>query len=83
MGDVRHFLDLDDIDPDVLKSILKKAHALKAQKYNPPQIFTGLSLAMVFDKRSTRTRMSFEIAMKQLGGHTLVMSMDEMQITGA
>jgi ornithine carbamoyltransferase len=38
---------------------------------------------MVFDKRSTRTRVSFEVAMKQLGGHTIVMTMDEMQITGA
>jgi ornithine carbamoyltransferase len=50
---------------------------------SPPQLFTGLSLAMIFDKRSTRTRMSFEVAMKQLGGHTLVMNADEMQITGA
>jgi len=83
MSDIRHFLDLEDFEPDVLKSILKKAHVLKSQKFNPPQLFHGLSLAMVFDKRSTRTRMSFEIAMKQLGGHTLVMSMDEMQITGA
>ena len=44
---------------------------------------SGLSLAMVFDKRSTRTRMSFEVAMKQLGGHTIVMNAEEMQITGA
>ena len=80
---IRHFLDLDDIPPETLKAILKKAHVLKAQKFNPPQIFEGLSLAMVFDKKSTRTRMSFEIAMKQLGGHTLVMGMDELQISGA
>ena len=40
----------------------------------------GLSLAMVFDKRSTRTRMSFEIGMKQLGGHTIVMNLSEMQL---
>lgn len=80
---VRHFLDLDAIAPEELKAILKKAHALKKQKFNPPQLFDGLSLAMVFDKKSTRTRMSFEIAMKQLGGHTLVMGMDELQISGA
>jgi len=79
----RHFINLPDIAPETLKAILKNAHALKEQKFSPPQIFSGLSLAMVFDKRSTRTRMSFEVAMKQLGGHTLVMSMDEMQITGA
>ena len=80
---IRHFLDLNAIAPDELKSILADAHTLKKQKFNPPQIFDGLSLAMVFDKKSTRTRMSFEIAMKQLGGHTLVMGMDELQISGA
>lgn len=83
MAAIRHFIDLSDIPGDTLKGILKNAHALKKQKFNPPQIFAGLSLAMVFDKRSTRTRMSFEVAMKQLGGHTLVMNADEMQITGA
>jgi ornithine carbamoyltransferase len=83
MSSVRHFIDLDTVGADVLKNILKNAHDLKAQKFNPPQIFSGLSLAMVFDKRSTRTRMSFEVAMKQLGGHTIVMSMDEMQLGGS
>lgn len=80
---IRHFINLLDIPPDTLKGILKNAHALKAQKFNPPQILEGLSLAMVFDKRSTRTRISFEVAMKQLGGHTVVMSMGEMQIAGS
>ncbi|MCK6418913.1 MAG: ornithine carbamoyltransferase [Alphaproteobacteria bacterium] len=79
----RHFIDLPDIAPDTLKAILANAHRLKKRKFNPPQLFTGLSLAMVFDKRSTRTRMSFEVAMKQLGGHTVVMNKDEMQIGGA
>ncbi|MCD8562590.1 MAG: ornithine carbamoyltransferase [Alphaproteobacteria bacterium] len=79
----RHFLDLDDIPHETLKHILNHAHQLKRLKFNPPQLFEGLSLAMVFDKRSTRTRMSFEAAMKQLGGHTIVMNMNEMQITGS
>ena len=78
----RHFLDLSDIPADTLKGILKRAHALKADKFNPPQIFSGLSLAMVFDKLSTRTRFSFDIAMKQLGGHTVTATMAEMQIGG-
>ncbi len=82
MNTTRHFLDLDDIPPETLKAILKKAHALKAQKMNPPQLFAGLSLAMVFDKLSTRTRFSFDVAMKQLGGHTITATMDEMQIGG-
>jgi len=76
-------MNLSDFEPQTLKNILKKAHELKANKYNPPQLFRGLSLAMVFDKKSTRTRMSFEVAMKQLGGHTIVMNMDEMQLGGA
>lgn len=80
---IKHFLDLPDIDPDILKGIIRNAHEMKKHKFTPPQIFAGLSLAMVFDKRSTRTRMSFEVAMKQLGGHTIPMTMDEMQITGS
>lgn len=79
----RHFINLSDIGEDTLKGILKHAHALKAEKFTPPQIFEGLSLAMMFDKRSTRTRMSFELAMKQLGGHTVVMNKEESQIGGA
>jgi len=78
----RHFINLKDIPNESLHAILKNAHALKRLKFFPPQIFSGLSLAMVFDKRSTRTRMSFEVAMKQLGGHTIVMNMDEMQLGG-
>ena len=82
-SNVRHFLDLKDIEPDVLKGILANAHKLKEQKFTPPQLTQGMSLAMVFDKRSTRTRISFEVAMKQLGGHTIVMKMDEMQLGGS
>ena len=83
MSDIRHFMNLSDFSPEELKGILKKAHELKKQKFNPPQIFDGLSLAMMFDKRSTRTRMSFEVAMKQLGGHTVVMNTQESQIGGS
>lgn len=79
----RHFINFKDLPAETLHGILKNAHALKREKFNPPQLFEGLSLAMVFDKRSTRTRMSFEVAMKQLGGHTIVMNMDEMQLGGA
>ncbi|MCB1681487.1 MAG: ornithine carbamoyltransferase [Rhodospirillales bacterium] len=80
---IRHFINLPEIGPETLKGILEHAHALKREKYNPPQILEGLSLVMAFDKRSTRTRLSFEVAMKQLGGHTIVMNMGEMQIAGS
>lgn len=80
---VRHFININDFSAETLQAILKNAHALKAQKFNPPQIFNGLSLAMMFDKLSTRTRISFDVAMKQLGGHTIVMSKGDMQLGGA
>jgi ornithine carbamoyltransferase len=82
-GKIRHFLDFDDIPADTLRQILAEAHRMKKEKFHPRQLFSGLSLAMVFDKRSTRTRMSFEVAMKQLGGHVLVMTADDMQMTGS
>ncbi len=79
----KHFINLKDFDPQTLKNILAQAHILKAEKFHPPQIFRGLTLAMMFDKLSTRTRMSFDVAMKQLGGHTIVMSKGDMQLGGA
>ena len=79
----RHFMDLEDFEPEVLKKILAHAHELKAQKFNPPQILEGLSLAMMFDKRSTRTRISFEVGMKQLGGHTVILNVGDIQLSGA
>ncbi|MDX1555187.1 MAG: ornithine carbamoyltransferase [Xanthomonadales bacterium] len=82
-GSIRHFINLGDLPSGTLQAILANAHDLKKRKFAPPQLLSGLSLAMVFDKRSTRTRMSFEVAMKQLGGHTIVMNMDEMQLGGA
>lgn len=77
---LKHFINLDQIDAIELKSILRHAHVLKKKKFAPPQLFQGLSLAMIFDKKSTRTRLSFEVAFKQLGGHTVVMTKDEMQL---
>lgn len=83
MTDVRHFLDLPDIESEAILSILSNAHKMKKAKFTPPQLLSGLSLAMVFDKKSTRTRFSFEVAMKQLGGHTIVSTIDEIQLSGA
>lgn len=80
---IRHFINIDQMPAETLHGIMKLAHHLKKRKFTPPQILEGLSLAMIFDKRSTRTRLSFEVAMKQLGGHTIVMTKDEMQLGGA
>lgn len=77
---LKHFINLDQISSNSLTRILAHAQELKVHKYEPPQLFKGMSLAMIFDKKSTRTRLSFEVAFKQLGGHTLVMTKDEMQL---
>ncbi len=77
---LKHFINLDQIPASALNDILAHAHELKAKKFEPPQLFKGMSLAMIFDKKSTRTRLSFEVAFKQLGGHSIVMTKDEMQL---
>ncbi len=78
----RHFLDLTEIDEAALRQILKQAAGYKTAGHtrDGPRPLTGRTLAMIFEKPSTRTRVSFEVAMKQLGGNTVVLSMNEMQI---
>ncbi len=74
-----HFLDISTLKPDVLHDIMKSAHALKAAE-NSIRPLEGKMLAMVFDKPSTRTRVSFDVGMRQLGGETILLSASEMQL---
>jgi len=76
MSAPKHFLDLHKVDAATLRSILDLGSAIKAGKHmadGDTQMLSGKSLAMIFEKPSTRTRVSFEIGMKQLGGHVVVM----------
>ncbi len=78
----RDFLSFKDWSRDDLDSILKRAIELKDMQrkgivYHP---LTGKTLAMIFEKSSTRTRVSFEVGMFQLGGHAIFMSPRETQI---
>ena len=76
---VRHFLDLDDFDAATLRSILERGSALKkAGRTDKP--LAGKTLAMIFEKPSTRTRVSFEVGMRQLGGDVVMLSSKEMQL---
>lgn len=77
---MQHFINLSDIPAAILKSLIKEARAHKATKMTPEQVLHGLTVAMIFDKESTRTRVSFETGAKQLGAHTLFMNAGQSQM---
>ena len=74
----RDFLSISDFSTDELTRLLNRAHRLKVGKDDSQLI--GKSLAMIFRKSSTRTRISFEVGMTQLGGHALFLSDHDSQI---
>ncbi len=79
----RHFLDIDAFDGATLRHILETAALMKqggALSGQPARPLAGKSLALLFEKPSTRTRVSFEVAMTQLGGHAIVLDGRGMQI---
>ena len=78
----RDFLTLQDYTAEELWQILKISKHLKERALlgEHPDVLRGRSLAMIFQKPSTRTRVSFEIAMTQLGGHVLNLSANELQL---
>jgi ornithine carbamoyltransferase len=77
---IRHFLDLVDISPQELRGILTAGKAMKKDPSRSSVALEGRTLAMIFDKPSTRTRVSFDVAMRQLGGGTIVLTGQEMQL---
>jgi len=85
MGDPRHFLDLARLDTGTLRSILDAAARLKVESANGrahirARPLAGRTLAMVFEKPSTRTRVSFEVAIRQLGGDAVVLEQVSSQL---
>ena len=77
---VRHFLNLSDHSADTLKRILGEATRLKVERGDHAQPLKGKSLAMIFEKNSTRTRVSFEVGMRELGGNPLILSANDLQL---
>jgi ornithine carbamoyltransferase len=75
---LRHFLDIAELDPGTLRSILDRAGELKSNGRDAR--LAGKTLAMMFDKPSTRTRVSFEVAIKALGGDAVVLNSKDMQL---
>ena len=84
---MRHFVDIAALESAVLRGILDDAVARKRQRQGLPKAavdsdgpLAGRILAMIFEKPSTRTRVSFDVAMRQLGGQTIEMNGVEMQL---
>ena len=85
--DVRHFLDLSDAGGDAIATMINDAQDRKAARLSWPRgrpdadaPLDGRVLAMIFEKNSTRTRVSFDIAIRQLGGTSLVLDAATTQL---
>jgi len=83
----KHFLSLADLSTAELRMILDDAHAMKAARRGLPKGATdpqvslpGHTLALIFEKSSTRTRFSFDMAMRQLGGSSITATSNDMQL---
>ena len=76
---IRHFLDLADFSGSSLRGIIRRAELMK-QKTGGAGLLQGKNLALIFEKPSTRTRVSFEVGMAQMGGHAVVLSANDMQL---
>ena len=87
MSNPKHFLSLADISASDLRSILDEAHRIKKARRGIPKgrpdadaPFKGETLALIFEKSSTRTRFSFDMGMRQLGGTSITATSSDMQI---
>jgi ornithine carbamoyltransferase len=83
----RHFIDLADLDSATLQGMIAEARRRKAARAGLPHgapdadaPLAGRVLALIFDKQSTRTRISFDVGMRQLGGTTIMLTSAEMQL---
>ncbi len=79
--EARNFLSINDLSPSELLSLIARAQELKQPKPSDPKFpLQGKTLALVFEKPSLRTRVSFEVAMNQLGGHCIYLSQSDIGI---
>jgi len=76
----RHFLADDDLTPVEQSEVLDLAVRLKSTRYDGPKPLTGKAVAVVFEKPSTRTRLSFEVGIAELGGHPVILDAQSTQL---
>lgn len=74
--EVKHFLSVADLNGDEIEQLIKQALLMKRGK--TPRLLSGKSVALLFEKPSLRTKVSFDIAMEQLGGHPVYLSPAEV-----
>jgi ornithine carbamoyltransferase len=84
---MQHFLDIHKTDPTALRGILNQAVAMKTARKGLPKgapdadrPLAGHMVALIFEKPSTRTRVSFDVGVRQMGGETMVLSGSDMQL---
>jgi ornithine carbamoyltransferase len=77
---VRHFLTLLDLSPAELEQLIRRAIEMKRAPLATRDLLPGRVLGMIFEKASTRTRVSFETGMVQMGGHALFLSPRDTQL---
>ncbi|MFC6724043.1 ornithine carbamoyltransferase [Halobium palmae] len=78
--DTDHFLDIDDLSADELERVLDRALALKTGEEDGSELLTQRTMGMLFEKPSTRTRISFETGMTKLGGHAIFLGPDDIHL---
>jgi ornithine carbamoyltransferase len=76
----RDYLSVDDLTPDELTHVLELAARLKADPSLHTRALSGKAIALLFEKSSTRTRLSFEVGVAQLGAHPLTLSSSDLQL---
>ena len=78
---MKHLLSIKSMDADSIKSILEHASLIKAQRgTSQNQPLAGQTWAMIFTKSSTRTRVSFETGIRELGGKVMFLNSNDMQL---
>jgi len=84
---MNHFLDIHKTDPSALRSMIDQAGAMKTARQGRPkgtpdddQPLAGHMVALIFEKPSTRTRVSFDVGVRQMGGQTMLLSGNDMQL---
>src|SRR5688572_22858223 len=81
MAGPRHFLDLDKLDGGTLRAMIERGKAFKATRRRASErLLQGKAMALIFEKPSTRTRVSFEVGMRELGGEVIVLERDGSQL---